>query len=192
MSEDLLKRAKKEYLETPIPDYLKYDGWRDVRIRLESRGWGLWALVFKRGLIFAVFALLVLGSVVGVAQAAKPGDKLYTVKVLADKVFARVSGNYEVKIQRRAADVIEVSKNNESTRAAIQANDEYQKALDEARVKTVDPGKREDLKKILQKEEDRFKKEADGDSKKQEKLNDVIEQTQKAEDEIQKINSPGT
>lgn len=185
MSENLLKKAKKEYLETSLPDYLKYDGWRDVRVKLEPRGWSLFGLVFKRGLVFVAVALLFLGSVVGAAQAAKPRDKLYSVKVLADKVFAQVTGNYEIKVQRRAAEVIEASKSNESTPAANRASQEYQKALDEAKVMAVKSGKREGLEKALEEQGEKFRKESEGNEQTGEKLDDVIKQTEKVKDEIQ-------
>ncbi len=187
MRENLLKKAKKEYQDTPLPEYLKYDGWKDVRVKLESRGWILWGLVFKRGLVFVVVALLFLGSVVGAAQAAKPGDKLYSIKVFADKVFAQVTGNYEVKVQRRAAEVIETSKSNESTPAAERADHEYQKALDEAKVKAVGSEKRGNLTKTLERQEDRFKKESEGNSQTKEKLDDVIKQTERVKDEIHSV-----
>jgi len=187
MSENLLKESKREYLETPLPEYLKYDGWRDLRVKLEPRGWSLWGMAFKRGVVFLAAALFFLGSLVGVAQAAKPGDKLYTVKVLADKIFAQVTGNYEVKVQRRAAEVIETSRSNESTRAADRANREYQKALDEAKVKAVGSGKRENFKKILERQEEKFKKESESNDQTKERLDDVIKQTEKVKDEIQNI-----
>lgn len=190
MKQDLLVKAKKEYLETPLPEYLMYDGWRDVRIKLEPSGWSLWGLIFKRGFVFAAVTLLFLGSVVGAAQAAKPGDKLYSVKVLADRVLAQVTGNYEVKVQRRAAEVIETSKSIESTPAGDQASREYQKALDEAKMKAVRSGTQEDLLETLEKQEEKFKKESDGNGLNKGKLDEAIEQTEKVKDEIQNVSPP--
>lgn len=186
MKKDLLEKAKSEYLKTLVLDYLKNDGWRDLKLNLEPRGWSLWGLVFRRGLVLTMVSLLFLGSVVGVARAAKPGDKLYPIKVLSDKVFAKVKENYEVQVRERAVEIVKTFKSSESTPAADQEN--HTRKDNEDKVRGVQSGQG-NLTKTLESQDDKLKKESEGNSQTKGNVDNVMDQAEKVKDEI-KIPGP--
>ena len=69
-------------------------------------------------------------AIIGVAQAAKPGSPLYQVKILSDNLIAKITGNQEIKIEKRAQEVIDLATGSEEH--LDEATKEYQKALDQA------------------------------------------------------------
>ena len=183
MHNNLLEEAKREYQQTPVPEYLKYNGWPDLRVKLQDRGYGWKGLVLRRGLAFFGILVFMAASVVAAAQAAKPGEGLYTVKVLADKVYARVTGNYESAIQRRADDVIN-SAGSQSKGEIESAKKEYEAVLNEAKKEVEDSGKNEDFKKALEDQEQKFKQKLENDPENEEHIKEVIEETERIRGEV--------
>jgi ElaB/YqjD/DUF883 family membrane-anchored ribosome-binding protein len=183
MKKDLLERAKGEYLETPVSEYLKYNGWQDLRVKLADRDRAWKFLILGRGLAFAAIVIFLTGVTVVVAQAAKPGDGLYNVKVLADRVYAKVTGNYEIAIQRRADDVIN-STGNRSRGDAESAKEEYKSVLNEAKKELENSGDKEEIKKSLEEQVNRFKKEIGKNSGDEEQLDEIIKETEKIKGEV--------
>lgn len=190
MSKDLLEQAKNEYLETPVPEYIKHNGWPDLRVKLGNRGYDWMGLILGRALAFAAFGLFLTGAVVVSAQTAKPGNGLYTVKVLADKVYARATGNYEMAIQRRADEVIN-SAGSPSQGGIESAKKEYQNVLEEARKNVKDSESQDDFEKTLDDQEEKFKQELEKGSENEEHLNEVIRETEDSRSRVKGEKSEG-
>src|SRR3990167_5544083 len=88
---------------------------------------------------FALAAVLLTGSVLGVAQAANPGTKLYPLKLLSDEVLAKITGKDELKIEKRAQEVI--NSTDASQRQRDEALDQFQKTLEETKKEAKESGR---------------------------------------------------
>lgn len=182
MIEEKLENFRKEYLKIGPSVYLEHHGWQDLSVKLESRKAANLNMFFGRGLAFTSLILLLLGGVVGVAQASKPGDKLYPVKLAADEVAAKVTGNVEIKIERRAQDVIDVSK--DSKGQLDEATKEYQKSLENSKEEAQRSGRQKDFADALDEQEKRLRKAKEDNPESADELQEAIMQTQRVRGEV--------
>ena len=183
MIEDHLEKFRKEYLKIGPSVHLEHHGWQDLYAKLERRqDLGL-NLLFGRGLAFASITLLLFASVVGVAQAAKPGDVLYPVKLFSDQIVAQVSGKPEIKVERRGQEVIDLS--NHSQEQLDEAAHQYQKSLNEAKNEAEKSGKKEEFNKALETQEQKFKNALENNPRSANGLQRAIEETQKVKGQVQ-------
>src|SRR3989344_5556202 len=106
MIENNLEKLKDEYQHAKTPDYLISNGWLDLSLKLSYQRRFSWRMIFGRSLIFASIILVLSGTGIGVSQAAKPGDLLFPVKVMSEKVAAKVVDNPDISVVRRADDLI--------------------------------------------------------------------------------------
>src|SRR3989344_3027635 len=183
MIEDHLEKFRKEYLKIGPSVYLEHHGWQDLYAKLESRKAVNLNILFGRGLAFASLILLLLGSVVGVAQAAKPGDALYPVKLAADEAFATVSGKPEIKVERRGQEIIDVS--NQSQQQLDEATKENLKSLENSMQDTQRSGRGQDFASTLDEQEKKFRKAHEDNPQSADKLEEAIKQTEQARGEVQ-------
>ena len=183
MIEEKLESLRKEYLKIGPPIYLEHHGWQDLYTKLESRqDLGL-NLLFGKGLAFGSLLLLLFGGVVGVAQAAKPGNALYQVKLAADEVAATVLQKPEIKVKRRAQEVINVS--SDSKEQLDEATREYQKSLEDSRQDAQRSGRGQDFANTLDEQEKKFRKAQEDNPESADKLEEAIKQTEQARGEVQ-------
>lgn len=126
------------------------------------------------------------GSVLGVSQAASPGTTLYPVKLASDEILAKVTGRQELKIEKRAQEVIESA--NASQKQQDQALKEFQKALEETEEEAKKSGKFQEFQKALDNEKDKLKKAQEKNPSKQ--LEEAIKSTKKNKGEIQGQKDP--
>ena len=182
MIEDKLKEFRSEYHSIETPSYLVSNGWLDLSLKLENQRRFSWKLLLGRGLVFATVVLVLSGMVVGVSQAAKPGDFLFPVKVLSEKVVAKVTNDPTIVVEHRANDLINDSSSgsNDSDKAA----EEYQKSLLESKQDAQDSGKTQEFKKALEEQEQKLKDAAERDSNRED-LQRAIDETQKVSGEVQ-------
>ena len=183
MIEYYLDSARKTYIKAKVPDYLLRSGWDDLRGKLAQRENITNHRRVARGLFFVSLIILFTASVVGAAQAAKPGDKLYQVKILADDVYAGVLGKYEIKVERRAKEVIDLSTN--STAEIDKATRQYKKTLEETQKEIEESGREEYFKQSLEAQEEKFKEEMERNPKSRDHLEEVLKQTEKTRGEVQ-------
>lgn len=176
MIEDL-EKLKKEYLATEVPSYLATGGWTDLYQKLGVQKTSAWHLIFVRGLVFASLVLLLSGGIIGVSQAAKPGDFLFPLKSFSDNVIAKVTNNPTYALKNRAKDVINQSGTGTNVGPAVT---EYQKILQETKDDAQKTGQTQEFKKTLEEQTQQFRDAQKSDGDKQ--------QLQKAIDEAQKIN----
>ncbi len=182
MIEDYLEKFRKQYLKISPPDYLEYYGWQNLSAKLDTKKTTNLNLLFGKGLAFAVITLLLFGGVVGAAQAAKPGDALYPVKLAADETLAKVSGKPEITVEKRGQDIVNLSQ--KSPEQLDEANKQYQKALDNSANQAKDLGKQEEFKKTLDNQEQKFEREIKRNPQSANRLEKAIEQTQKARGQV--------
>lgn len=94
MKDEQLKEYKKLYLETS-PTTTSEEGWKNLSQLLPKQKANI--PTFRYAFIFACILFLILFGTVTVSQAAKPGNILYPVKVLSDKVVSKISQTVESK-----------------------------------------------------------------------------------------------
>lgn len=143
--EEYLDNLKKDYEKTEATMHLKMMGWEELTKRIELLETHP---VKPRWFNFAVtFALLLLfiGSLFGtykVASAAMPGDPLYPVKLLSERIIQKASGNNQIVIDHRADEIVGLSKKEEvNTEALQQVVSEYTQSVDQAKTDLKITGK---------------------------------------------------
>ncbi len=178
-----IENLKKIYLKTPIPKDLS--DWEQVKTRLEEKPRLSLSTYFQKGAFAFAVVLISLTTVAVGAQAAKPGDTLFPVRVMSDQIKAKITNTPSVPVEKRAQDIIDVSKS--PSPRLDQAVTAYQKALDKS---TQEVNKNnvitqeENLKDTLSKQEQKLEevKKKNPDSSK--KLDEAINQTKKAQGEV--------
>lgn len=184
MFEEDLKNLKEEYRETQIPQYLIYDGWTNVRLKLGDRSRFAFWLFARRIALAVLFLALIFGGVVTTSKAAAPGDFLYPVKVAGENLYAKISGNYQKPIENRTQDVIKSSSGQDGN--LDDAIKGYENTLNQSKNQAQDQQSREQLKATLQNQEQQLKQAQDESNNLQdrEKLQQVIEKTNQFQGEI--------
>lgn len=181
MVEDKIQELKKEYEKIVIPDYLISNGWLDLSLKLPEKGKFSWHLIFARGLVFASIVLFFSGAVVGVSQASKPGDILFPVKVLSEKVAVKAGFNPEISLVRRTNDLIDQSKKDSG--ATEKASEEYKKTLEQGSQDAQKSGKTKEFKQTLNAQEKKLR-EAQNEDNDSEELKEAVEETVKVQGEV--------
>lgn len=181
-----LENLKKEYLKIQTPQYLNRDGWYEISQKLDSQDKVANSMLFTRGLTFAAVTVLLLGSLFTTSQAAKPGAILYPVKILSDDVVARITGNYEANIEKRAQEVIDTQNSRENF---DKASEEYLNTLKKSKRNAQEPDKREQFKKTLEEQEQKLKDAQEEDQSQNEKFKEIIDETRKARGEVEGVKS---
>lgn len=181
MIEDNLEKIKSEYQKIVTPDYLISNGWLDLSLKLPEKGVNPLRLIFARGLVFALVILVLSIGVVGVAQASKPGDLLFGVKVFSEKVAVKAGVNPEISVVRRADDLIDQTK--KSSEAAERASEEYTRTLEQGKQDAEERGSTQNFKQTLEKQEQKFT-EAQGKDNNSSELKRAAEETARVQGEV--------
>lgn len=172
-----LEDLKKDYIKTQAPS----SNWINFESKLTAQSPNLRPAI-KGSLTAFVLSTLIFSTVVGSAQAAKPGQTLYPLKILSDNVVAKITGKYEVKIEKRAQDVIDVSQKSESD--LDEATKAYSETLEQTKKEAQKTQTQEKFKKTLEVQEQKLKEAQQKNSNVQDKLQDVIERTQEVRGEV--------
>ncbi|MBI2594180.1 hypothetical protein HYW39_00620 [Candidatus Curtissbacteria bacterium] len=166
MIEEHLEKIRKDYIKVEPPSYL-------VRI---------WTL--RKGLALVSFALLVsVVTVFGVAQAAKPKDPLYPVKILSENLVAKVTGDYEIKVERRAQELIDLS--SQSPQNLDEATRLYQETLDKAEKEAQKVGRGQEFRQTLDQQEEKLREAQRANPAAQQQLENAIWHIQQAKGDVQ-------
>lgn len=110
MIENYIKDLKSDYEKVQAPLHLKMSGWDDVAKRIganELQRTSIWLRNFAIGF---VILLIFLGGTYKIADASTPGDFLYPVKLLSEKIIQGTSGSSQIIINHRAQEIISLSK----------------------------------------------------------------------------------
>lgn len=186
MIEEHLEKLKKEYIKTETTSYLENYGWTNLRSRLDESPAP--TPVFKptlaKGIAFAVLLIIAGFGFLGFTQKSKPGQALYPVKILSDKVYSQVTGDYEASINKRAQEVIEQSA--KPNGGFEEATKQYQKAIEDARDKREksDEQKKEEFRRTLEEQEKKFRETLKQNPSHQSQLEEVEEYTKRTRGEV--------
>lgn len=159
--EEHLNILRKEYEKVDATWHLKMSGWEELEKRID-----ILTPVPKRSrwLSFAVsFALILLfiGSLFGaykVSLAAMPGDVLYPVKILSEKLVKNATGSNQVVIDNRANEIIGLSKKEGVDKTELQKVVlEYKKNVEATKKMIPESGKQsEEFQKKLEGQHSEF------------------------------------
>ncbi len=179
--EDQLQNLKNEYQGTKAPNYLIYNGWLELKLKLTDRKNNFLSAYLKKALIFAALVLFVLATTAKVSQAAKPGDKLYPLKLATENITSFVTGDQTNKIENRAQEIINLTKeNDQNLDAAIKR---YEDTVDASKDNTSEKN-RQELRNTLHSQEEKLK-EAETTSPEDQKLIErALEKTREVQGEI--------
>lgn len=178
---DRLDDLRKKYISTDPPQSLG-KGWSGIEEKLGAQETPSSFTTHYIGTLALSFLLLSL-LIVGAAKASKPGDKLYPLKIITDKAEAKITRNPELKIERRAEDIIRVSDDPKRLDDAIIR---YQKTVKEA-TQEVKPTKANKLQQTLQRQEEKFKVQAKFHPALSEKLDEIIKVEQRVEGQVEGV-----
>lgn len=174
---------RREYLKTQPSSFLQTSGQRDLLSRLEEQKKPLFAPALGLGFAFALL-LIFCTAVIGVSQSAKPGEALYSVKILSDRAYTKVTGDFEPAIDRRVEEMIEAKDepNGEFDEVAKQ----YQLSIEEAKNKSKDSkeDKKEQFRRKLEEQEKKLQEISNQNPKLYKKLQEVVERTRKTRGEV--------
>jgi hypothetical protein len=184
MDEQELKQLKNIYLKTIVSKQERDKSWSSVSHRLPKQESILFQYTLRYSLLFASFLIFLLLGVFTVAQAARPDEPLYPVKVLSDTIVSKVLHKPQIMVERRGKDVIDQS--NSSPKQLEKATKEYKKALDEAAldIKGKDAVQKQALKKSLNDQKDRLEKVSVINAWSKDLLQNAVAQTQKTQGEV--------
>jgi hypothetical protein len=138
---EYLNSLKKEYEKTEATMHLKLSGWEELSRQIgptetKRRFW-----LRNLSLVFAVFVIFLLGTY-KIALAALPGDVLYPVKLLSERIIEKASGSNQIVIDHRASEIIGLSKEQEINNQNLeQVVIEYRQNVDQAKQSFVVTGK---------------------------------------------------
>ena len=175
-----LEELKKEYIKTPIPSYLTHDAWFDLQAKLTPNQGFNFSPRFAYGLIFVTFIFLTTG-VYTIAQAAKPASFFYPVKLLSDDILAKITGKQEIKIEKRAQEVIDLSRG--PNQQLEEANKQYQKTLEETKTEAAKSGREQELRKTLEEQEQKLRQAQQQNPSWQ--LEEAIKKTEEVKGQVQ-------
>jgi hypothetical protein len=179
---DNLEKYRKIYLQTKVPAKLQHEGWNNIRTELARQDLPTDQSNWLPRLALA--SLILFFSLVGVAQAANPDQILYPVKIVTDNLTARITNQPQIPIEKRADEIIKYSQQPESPQLN-QAVNQYQKSLQQAQKDASSEGKNPQLKQTLEDQKDRFEQAAKSNPESSEKLQPLIDQTEKLQGEVQ-------
>ncbi|MCR4305751.1 MAG: hypothetical protein NUV73_01565 [Candidatus Daviesbacteria bacterium] len=179
-----MNNLKKIYWDIKLSDTEVEKSWQELKGKIESRPKVSFPYL-RYGIISFCLVTVFLGSLVGLTDTAAPGTTFYPMKLLSDKITGKVLRKPEIPVERRAKEIIEVSR--QDPIKVEQASEEYNKALDEAEKEVKEnEDKKEQLSNSLNKQEELFKKEIKENSRSEEKIKKVLEKTNNIKEKLKK------
>ncbi len=189
--EKQLKHLREDYLLiNPSQTQIAKEWLRLEKIIESEKEANHWKRFFSRPLLFVTAVLVILfgGSFVMVSsvQASLPGEPLYPVKRISERVVVAVTGNYQIAIEQRAQEIVSLSEqHNQSTEKIQQVVREYEHTVLEITQETKESAKvTKELEKRLQEHEKQFEAAAKASSSKTlEKAAEVARKAQEKKEE---------
>lgn len=131
--EDYLNYLKDKYNETKATRHLRLSGWEDLSRRLSpaevpQRNW------FRSFALALVLLVVFLGGAFQLSQGALPGDFLYPVKILSERIIQKTSGDNEIIVDHRAQEIIGLSQRNQVNKESLERiSIEYKEVVDQTK-----------------------------------------------------------
>jgi hypothetical protein len=131
-TQEYLESLKKEYEKTDATLHLKLSGWEQLSRQIDPVAGKKHFWLRNLSIVFAVFAVFLIGTY-KIALAALPGDILYPVKLLSEKIIEKTSGSNQIVIDHRAAEIIGLSNKTEVDNKSLeQVVTEYSQSVNQA------------------------------------------------------------
>lgn len=184
MNNNKFEQLKKTYHTQTLSKETVEQLWQDFSQRLPDRQYHPYYHVMRFAFLTFFITFLTLGSVVGLAQAAKPNTPLYPVKILADRIVAKATKTYHITIQKRATEVID-SAQSKSVKDLRQSTKAYSDSLGDVKTdeKTPDSSKKE-LRDTLEQAKEDLEHITPANSTSQNLIDQSIKETEKAKEEV--------
>ena len=158
-----LKQIRKSYLAIEPPSDFKKYGWLALRKEIEVSERRRFTLfpVFTHNVVFTMIIIFLLaGTSIGLVKASQgslPGDTLYPLKRLSETVVIAISGDKQVRVEKRAEDVVGVAEHKNDLPILKKTVEEYQKAVSETKREVEKSGKKEEFQDQLKKQEEKLR-----------------------------------
>lgn len=166
-TEDYLKKIKREYLSVEPSQEFENFGWDNLE--LSSQNIAMWPFrnyisraVLVAGVIIVFLASAMFG-LIQLAQASLPGEPLYPLKRLYENIIFNKPEQKKEQAAERVDEIIEAVNRKKDKKTIERSIDEYKKTIEEAK-KGVSGHDRDDLRKSVEEQEERIKKEIKGNA----------------------------
>lgn len=187
-----LKQIRQDYLKIePSPDLVE-NGWLALRKKIEAheRRRSVFLPIFARNIVFATITLILLsGGFIGLVKAAQsslPGDTLYPVKRFSENFTTAILGDQQVKVEKRAEEVIGVAKQKNGPALLEQTVKEYEEAVSKTKQEVEKSGKKDEFQKKLRRQEQQFKDVSEQIPYAKDVLEEAIEASKKGREDAVK------
>lgn len=189
-----LKQIRKNYLKIEPPaDFKKY-GWLALRKEIEAheRRKFTFLPIFTRNIVFATITIVLLGGgfigLVKASQSSLPGDRLYPLKRLTETVTTVILGDQQIRLEKRAEEVVGVAKEKDDPALLEQTVKNYQEAVSKTKQEVEKSGKKDEFQKTLKRQEQQFKDVSEQIPASKDILQEAIEATkQEINGEVKEI-----
>lgn len=191
MNNKYIEYLKNSYKRVQAPVHLQESGWDRLyqKIQEQDRGFSLKIWISRISFV-AIITILVVSSMLGlfkVASAAMPGSQFYPIKKLGEKVIEATTGNYEVAIDNRAKEIVNLASEKEITTTVLEKTvKEYSQTVQKTKIQVEeddDDEKKANLNKKLSEHGKRFDKAAQENPSAQKELKEAIRATRQEERE---------
>ena len=155
MTNEQIQQLKEFYKQTTIRQDRVDELWMQLSNKLPDKQ----DTAHRYSPSFAMASLLViviLGLSFQVVSAAKPTSILYPVRLLADTIGAKVTGNYDLVVEKRADDIINAAKK-KSPAAIHEAAKAYTDSLENVKTASSSSEKKGHVREALKRSEQKLK-----------------------------------
>ncbi len=130
--EEKLEKLRREYIKIAPPEGLAQRGFADLRLAMFEQRPPTFSLLafFRRPVYLVPIFIILLGffsvGIVNAAQGALPGDSLYKVKRVSEDVFVAITGDDQIKAERRSQEIFGLIKKGSESDLIEKARKEYE------------------------------------------------------------------
>ncbi len=178
MTPEELTQLKQYYKEKPLNDAEVDLFWQELSGKLPQKQYHPYHFVARFAIIYFVISLFI-GSAVYTVYTAKSESSFYPVRVLAERIIAQLTTQYDKLIEKRADDTVNSSQKY-LEKTVEDATKDYQTTRDETASDKQEA--KETSKESAERTEQKLKKIIPTDSKAQ----NLIHQSIKAVEQLQK------
>lgn len=178
----LLDNLKNDYQDTTMSGDFMQRSWSNLEQRMKEEE----RFRQVRSFVVVLLAVLVIGGGIGVnsAQAALPGEILYTLKRTSEQAAAAITGDKKPEVEHRADEIVGLIEKKQDSTQLKQTVNEYRKDVSEVRQQLEKSGtKDEDFEKQLETHRGKFNSLLEEGKSGKTELKEAIEVTKKGKDE---------
>ncbi len=187
MINDELKKLKEYYSDVTLENEQVDELWMQLSNRLPDKQ----DTAHRFSPSFAMASLVVivaLGISFQLVSAAQPTSALYPIRLLADNMGAKVTGNYDKVLEKRTEDIIEAAKKN-STSEVKEAAKAYSDSLNTVNTASPSSEKKESVREALRRSAQKLKTVTPANPKAQTIIEDTIKSTNQPVQDVRGANN---